>query len=791
MILLLSLLSVFGASGPTDLFSKTYTDGFSENNRILFNNADLEVHYEFDAVQITQSTGGDPIIGTLSYTLIVTNNGPEDATNVKVAINYHDEVIPFDRVMSSGYWENYQWVIPDLPAGSTVELIEFSNIFIPYNNKWVQASLQEMDQYDPDSTPGNWDFAEDDSDMLEIYSPQSDLDLTLAVDNFEYDIYEHINYEVVVQNFGPSVATNVTVYFPLPSGMVFSGSAATQGNYNLYYETWNIGTLAIGQTVLLNLELFTLNASGPKTAFAQVQTLDQPDPDSTPGNDTDQTPDEDDEAEVTIYPDGYGLPDYCESSSDFPWHEWISRIRLNTLDQSSGKSYYSDFTSMSTNLQKGGTYTITLQTSFSYTTYDEYWRVWIDFNQNGSFTDSGEMVVNNVLNRPPNGTPIASLNENIDIPLNSLPGNTRMRVSMQRGNAPTPCAILPFGEVEDYTININENLPPVLELQCPENIFLSIASDLGGANVTWDLPTFNSSCSTGSVSLTQTGGQPNGSFFDTGVYFIAYTATDDCGNEESCSFELYVEENSDYCESESDFPWHEWIGKVTFADIENTSGKSKYSDFTSITTVVENGINYPITLQTNFSYTTYDEYWRIWIDFNQNGSFADPGEMVFDQILSKPPNGTPFATIAGSIFIPENTLEGNTRMRISMQRGNPPSPCGVIPFGEVEDYTLSISNSFGGSANVRMRSNDIQVVLFPNPVVNEVYVNLIEHVDQSATISIYDLYGHKILDNQIEEIPNYPIRIDLSGVKNGIYFLSIKVDQLKITTKKLVVEKVK
>ena len=305
IILLILFSQQLYASLPK--FDNEIIDGnFSAKERSLLSATDIEVYYESDAVQITESTGGNPNIATVSYTLFVTNNGPDEATNLQVAINYHDEVIPYNRIFSSGSWAGYFWEIPNLASGETVEFTESSNIMVPYNNKWVQASLLAMDQDDPDSTPGNWVFTEDDSDKLEIYSPECDLDLTLAVNNTEYDQYNHVYYEVVVQNFGPSIATDVSASIPLPPGMVVSSqTSATQGSYSSYNEIWEIGSLAIGQTVLLNLALFTLDTDGPKTVFAQVQTTAQPDPDSTPGNDTDQTPDEDDEALVTIYPEGY------------------------------------------------------------------------------------------------------------------------------------------------------------------------------------------------------------------------------------------------------------------------------------------------------------------------------------------------------------------------------------------------------------------------------------------------------------------------------------------------------
>jgi hypothetical protein len=48
-------------------------------------------------------------------------------------------------------------------------------------------------------------------------------------------------------------------------------------------------------------------------------------------------------------------------------------------------------TSLSTNLTKGTSNTITI-TTWTGTKYNEGYAVWIDYNQNGSFSDAGELV---------------------------------------------------------------------------------------------------------------------------------------------------------------------------------------------------------------------------------------------------------------------------------------------------------------------------------------------------------------------------------------------------------------
>jgi hypothetical protein len=80
----------------------------------------------------------------------------------------------------------------------------------------------------------------------------------------------------------------------------------------------------------------------------------------------------------------------------------------------------------------------------------------------------------------------------------------------------------------------------------------------------------------------------------------------------------------------------------------------------------------------------------IWIDYNQNGSFADAGEQVF--LESGTFEGPRFVT--GNITIPCSAKTGLTGMRITIAEGLAGSllqPCLTYGFGETEDYLITIA----------------------------------------------------------------------------------------------------
>ena len=150
------------------------------------------------------------------------------------------------------------------------------------------------------------------------------------------------------------------------------------------------------------------------------------------------------------------------------------------------------------------------------------------------------------------------------------------------------------------------------------------------------------------------------------------------------------------CPSKGDFPWHEWIARVKIKDLDHASGKSQYSDFTAETLHVNAGLPVDLTLGTGFSYFTYDEYWKIWIDYNQNGIFEDVTETFVSLTVPKPVDGTPFYSANTTAFVQGGfTQDLTTRMRVAMKRGAYPTPCEIFAFGEVEDYTIHIAAGFG------------------------------------------------------------------------------------------------
>lgn len=90
---------------------------------------------------------------------------------------------------------------------------------------------------------------------------------------------------------------------------------------------------------------------------------------------------------------GTPQPNYCSAASGNANDEWISQVSFGSFSRSSGAGTYSDFTEaqigQAVNLQRGSN-SLRLTPQFAGTAYNEYWKVWVDLNKDGDFTDAGE-----------------------------------------------------------------------------------------------------------------------------------------------------------------------------------------------------------------------------------------------------------------------------------------------------------------------------------------------------------------------------------------------------------------
>lgn len=221
---------------------------------------------------------------------------------------------------------------------------------------------------------------------------------------------------------------------------------------------------------------------------------------------------------------------------------------------------------------------------------------------------------------------------------------------------------------------------------------------------------------------------------------------------------------------------------VTFNTINNlnTGKPSGYSNYTAISTDVNRESTYPITVKVNTD-GNYLCRTLVWIDWNQNCSFTDPGEEydlgTAQNVTNGNTNNSPL-----NITIPASATLGATVMRVSTKYSSLPTSCENGADAEVEDYTVNVMTSL--SVNEFEASN---FMVFPNPNHGEFTIKLNSTSNSNIKVDVYDVRGRAIYRNVYENSSEFIQTIHLNGVQSGMYLVKVS-DGLKQTTKKIIVE---
>lgn len=173
----------------------------------------------------------------------------------------------------------------------------------------------------------------------------------------------------------------------------------------------------------------------------------------------------------------------------------ISNVTFGNINnsspvQSSNAQIYENFTHISTDLQAGNSYPISVKGPSS--TFPSDVVVFIDFNQNGNFDDAGEsFYIGRIAAANPANA--FTINSSIMIPATAANGSTRMRVLKNTNvsaysdpNAPnsinSACdSSLRAGQTEEYTVNILGSTANFPFPYCgTENVTSLTVSEIGG-----------------------------------------------------------------------------------------------------------------------------------------------------------------------------------------------------------------------------------------------------------------------------------------------------------------------
>ncbi|WP_304152131.1 GEVED domain-containing protein [Mesonia mobilis] len=474
---------------------------------------------------------------------------------------------------------------------------------------------------------------------------------------------------------------------------------------------------------------------------------------------------------------------YCGSQGNNVNDEYISRVQLGSIDNSSGAGNgYSDFTNLSTSLSKNVSSAISITPTWTGTQYNEAYSVWIDYNQDGDFNDAGEQVFTRsaTQNSPVSGSFI--------VPSSALEGATRMRVSMKYNGIPTACESFSYGEVEDYTVTISGSTADTEAPSAPTNLSANNITETT-VDLSWNASSDNVGVTGYDVyqgssllgSATGTTAQITGLTANT-TYNFYVEAKDAEGNISAASNTVSVTTSGapavNYCPSQGNNSSYEWIDLVALNGMSNATGDDGgYADYTNQVASLPYGSN-TINISAGFSGSSYTEYWKIWIDYNKNGIF-ESSELVVSGSSSSS------ATLSGTFTVPTSALAGTTRMRVSMKYNAAQTACESFSYGEVEDYTVNIGQSVNAIATTTQEGQELGnetiasfgAKLYPNPVSGNI-LNVSMNDARETTYQVFDMMGKKVLKGNLSSGT-----IQVNGLSSGVYLLKLNDGQKEVAKK--------
>jgi len=260
----------------------TAVDQFDWNNT---NNQSTAIVYVPPAVDIAVNKTVDnatPAVGqNITYTIVVSNNGPNTANGVIVVdtlpagLQYVGSTGPVYSgvALATGSWNGTAFIITGAFAnGSSATFTLTATVLMSVANQTVNntAALTNVTEYD-------WNNTNNASTVSINVLPAVDIAVNKTANNVTVPVGQNVVYTVMVKNNGPNDATNVVVTDVLPAGLSFVSAQINTGIFNSGTGVWTISSLANGASATLNITATVLMAAAGSTVnnTANLTSVDQ------------------------------------------------------------------------------------------------------------------------------------------------------------------------------------------------------------------------------------------------------------------------------------------------------------------------------------------------------------------------------------------------------------------------------------------------------------------------------------------------------------------------------------
>lgn len=210
-------------------------------------NKSIEVAQSVDLFVKKYVNNTSPDFGEIiKWSVVVSNNGPDIATNVQVNDLLDDGLI---FVKSSSTKGNYDvksgiWTIDSLAP----ETDETLNIYCKVNKIGKILNFVSVN-----STQYDWNESNNHDNESVNAVKIADLSVIKLINNSNPNYNDLIKWTIIVSNKGPNMATGVIVNDLLPKSVEYISSYLSKGFYNPVNGIWDVGNLNAGEKLQLNI----------------------------------------------------------------------------------------------------------------------------------------------------------------------------------------------------------------------------------------------------------------------------------------------------------------------------------------------------------------------------------------------------------------------------------------------------------------------------------------------------------------------------------------------------------
>lgn len=210
-------------------------------------NKSIEVAQSADLFVKKYVNNTSPDFGEIiKWSVVVSNNGPDIATNVQVNDLLDDGLI---FVKSSSTKGNYDvklgiWTIDSLAP----ETDETLNIYCKVNKIGKILNFVSVN-----STQYDWNESNNHDNESVNAVKIADLSVIKLINNSNPNYNDLIKWTIIVSNNGPNMATGVIVNDLLPKSVEYISSYLSKGFYNPVNGIWDVGNLNVGEKLQLNI----------------------------------------------------------------------------------------------------------------------------------------------------------------------------------------------------------------------------------------------------------------------------------------------------------------------------------------------------------------------------------------------------------------------------------------------------------------------------------------------------------------------------------------------------------